>query len=132
VPPRAPPKGQTAKERRVAATKASYARLSGPRLARLAEDTPSGDAGALVAVLTKAVNGTVPPGAGGGSAGAIDVASVVRNASVAIAPSLGITPENIRDAMLEQGMDYTEPFAPGRPLNPYFGYNPPAPVPGAL
>jgi len=125
VPPRAPPKGQTAKERRVAATKASYARLSGPRLARLAEDTPSGDAGALVAVLTKAVNGTVPPGAGGGSAGAIDVASVVRNASVAIAPSLGITPENIRDAMLEQGMDYTEPFAPGRPLNPYFGYNRP-------
>ena len=75
----------------------------------------------LVGQLEKAVRSTLPVGVS--SATPINVAEIVRNAATQIAPSIGMTPEDIQMAMAEQGMDYTEPFAPGRPLNPYFGYN---------
>ena len=75
----------------------------------------------LVGELVKAVRGAIPAGAG--QVQTIDVASIVRNAAAAIGPSIGMTPDDITQAMLEQGMDYTEAFAPGKPLNPYFGYN---------
>jgi 8-oxo-dGTP pyrophosphatase MutT (NUDIX family) len=34
-----------------------------------------------------------------------------------------ITPIEIENALHEQGIDWVSPFAPGRPLTPYFGYN---------
>jgi hypothetical protein len=102
----------------VAAKTKTKGRKGTGRIAKAAEKS-KGDPKVLVRELAKAA--TLPPGGIGG--GPIDVANVVRNAAAQIAPSIGITPEEVNDALIDQGMDYTEPFAPGRPLNPYFGYN---------
>lgn len=40
-----------------------------------------------------------------------------------LAPSGGVTPEAIELAMHRQGVDFAEPFAPGKPLVPYYGYD---------
>lgn len=40
-----------------------------------------------------------------------------------LAPTGGVTPETIELAMHRQGIDFAEPFAPGKPLVPYYGYD---------
>ena len=40
-----------------------------------------------------------------------------------LAPTGGVTPEAIELAMHRQGIDFAEPFAPGKPLVPYYGYD---------
>ncbi len=48
---------------------------------------------------------------------------VAQQAYNTLAPSSTITPEAIEQALTMQGIDFVEPFAPGRPLTPYYGYN---------
>jgi len=48
---------------------------------------------------------------------------VAQRAHAALGPSSNITPLDIENAMRSQGMDWVEPFAPGKPLVPYYGYN---------
>jgi 8-oxo-dGTP pyrophosphatase MutT (NUDIX family) len=47
---------------------------------------------------------------------------VAARAASALDPSLSITPPEIETALRAQGMDWVEPFAPGTPLTPFYGY----------
>ena len=53
----------------------------------------------------------------------ISVTQIAQEAARALAPSSGTTPADIEVALRRQGIDWVEPFAPGRPLTPYYGYN---------
>lgn len=53
----------------------------------------------------------------------ISVSVLAQEAARALAPSAGTTPADIEVALRRQGIDWVEPFAPGRPLTPYYGYN---------
>lgn len=90
-----------------------------PGLARVVQDSP--DARALVTGLDTFIKAQLPPGAVHVSQ--IDVNAIVRNAAAKIAPSIGMTPDSITEALQEEGMDSNTVMPPGRPLNPYFGYN---------
>ena len=48
---------------------------------------------------------------------------VAQRAAANLNPAGGVTPLDIETAMRSQGMDYVNPFAPGQPLTPYYGYN---------
>lgn len=52
----------------------------------------------------------------------ISVTQLAQEAARALAPSSGTTPADIEVALRRQGIDWVEPFAPGRPLTPYYGY----------
>ena len=41
----------------------------------------------------------------------------------ALNPSPNMTPADVEQALNDQGMNYVEPFAPGRPLVPFYGYS---------
>lgn len=68
-----------------------------------------------------------PGGRGRGSTGGppspISVTQVAQEAARALRPSSGTVPADIEVALRRQGIDWVEPFAPGRPLTPYYGYN---------
>src|SRR5579875_670415 len=53
----------------------------------------------------------------------VAVAELAQRAAAALQPSAMITPERIELALRTQGLDWVEPFAPGRPLVPYYGYD---------
>lgn len=53
----------------------------------------------------------------------IPVVALAQEAARALAPSAGTTPADIEVALRRQGIDWVMPFAPGRPLTPYYGYN---------
>lgn len=53
----------------------------------------------------------------------VSVTVLAQQAAQALAPSAGTTPSDIEVALRRQGIDWVEPFAPGRPLTPYYGYN---------
>lgn len=53
----------------------------------------------------------------------ISVTVLAQEAARALRPSSGTTPADIEVALRRQGIDWVEPFAPGRPLTPYYGYN---------
>lgn len=62
----------------------------------------------------------------GGRPGApqpIPINFLAQEAARALAPSSGTTPADIEVALRRQGIDWVMPFAPGRPLTPYYGYN---------
>lgn len=48
---------------------------------------------------------------------------VAQRAAAALGPSSSITPPEIAAAMHDQGLDWVEPFAPGQPLVPFYGYS---------
>lgn len=48
---------------------------------------------------------------------------VAEQAARNLGPSSSITPLDIELAMRRQGIDWLQPFAPGSPLTPYYGYN---------
>lgn len=50
-------------------------------------------------------------------------AAVVARRAAELAPASSITPLAIADAMHEQGLDYVQPFPPGQPLQPYYGFS---------
>lgn len=52
----------------------------------------------------------------------ISVTVLAQEAARALAPSSGTTPADIEVALRRQGIDWVQPFAPGRPLTPYYGY----------
>lgn len=52
----------------------------------------------------------------------IDVRTLAARAAAQLAPSSSVTPEDIQLALHRQGVDWVEPFAPGMPLVPYYGY----------
>lgn len=73
---------------------------------------------------------SIPPlgGRGNGGRGAgppmpVSVTVLAQEAARALRPSSGTTPTDIEVALRRQGIDWVEPFAPGRPLTPYYGYN---------
>ncbi len=53
----------------------------------------------------------------------IDVRTVANRAASQLAPSSSVTPPEIELALRAQGIDWVEPFAPGTPLTPYYGYS---------
>ncbi len=53
----------------------------------------------------------------------IDVRTIAARAAAQLAPSSSVTPPEIELALHQQGIDWVEPFAPGRPLVPYYGYS---------
>jgi 8-oxo-dGTP pyrophosphatase MutT (NUDIX family) len=52
----------------------------------------------------------------------ISVTQLAAEAGRALRPSSGTVPADIEVALRRQGIDWVEPFAPGRPLTPYYGY----------
>ena len=82
--------------------------------------------------IAKAVrNGSVwsQPGASSGTvaqmarARPVSAEVIARQAHAALGPSSSLTPIDIETALRQQGIDWVEPFAPGKPLTPYYGYN---------
>lgn len=61
--------------------------------------------------------------AGGSNAKPASAAVVAQRAAQALGPSSSITPVKIVDALQAQGIDWVQPFPPGQPLVPYYGYN---------
>ncbi len=53
----------------------------------------------------------------------VAVNRVAEQAARSLGPSSSITPLDIELAMRRQGIDWLQPFAPGSPLTPYYGYN---------
>lgn len=53
----------------------------------------------------------------------VQVAELARRAAQSLAPSSSVTPVDIEVALRRQGIDWVEPFAPGRPLAPFYGYS---------
>ena len=53
----------------------------------------------------------------------VAVKRVPEQAARSLGPSSSITPLDIELAMRRQGIDWLQPFAPGSPLTPYYGYN---------
>ncbi len=52
----------------------------------------------------------------------LQVRAVAEQAARSLAPSSPATPADIELALRRQGIDWVEPFAPGKPLVPYYGY----------
>ncbi|HVA08707.1 MAG TPA: phage portal protein [Acidimicrobiales bacterium] len=52
----------------------------------------------------------------------VSATTVAQRAHQVLGPSTGITPPDIAAAMTAQGLDWIEPFPPGQPLVPYYGY----------
>ena len=53
----------------------------------------------------------------------VSAEALAARAHAALGPSSNLTPLDIEVAMRNQGIDWVEPFAPGKPLTPYYGYN---------
>lgn len=53
----------------------------------------------------------------------VNITMVAAQAASSLAPGSSATPADIELALRRQGLDWVEPFAPGRPLSPYYGYN---------
>jgi 8-oxo-dGTP pyrophosphatase MutT (NUDIX family) len=49
-------------------------------------------------------------------------AVVAARAHQLLGPSTSVTPVDIAQALVAQGLDWVEPFAPGTPLTPFYGY----------
>ncbi len=63
------------------------------------------------------------PGASGMShARPVSAQAIAARAGAALGPSSSVTPAHIELAMRRQGLDWVQPFAPGAPLVPYYGY----------
>ncbi len=62
------------------------------------------------------------PGARNADVKPLQVRTVAEAASRALGPSSPATPADIELALRRQGIDWVEPFAPGKPLVPYYGY----------
>lgn len=52
----------------------------------------------------------------------VSAAVLAQRAHQALGPSSGLTPPDIAAALVEQGLDWVQPFPPGQPLVPYYGY----------
>lgn len=52
----------------------------------------------------------------------VSAAVVARRAAAHLDPSSSITPVDIAQALVSQGLDWIQPFPPGEPLVPYYGY----------
>ena len=70
-----------------------------------------------------------PPGVSSGSVNQmvlrrpVSATVAAQQAALSLGPSTSITPVDIELATRAQGMDWVQPFAPGQPLTPYYGYN---------
>lgn len=52
----------------------------------------------------------------------VSAAILAARAHATLGPSTSITPTDIALALQQQGLDWSEPFAPGEPLQPFYGY----------
>lgn len=87
-----------------------------------------GDQQATVSKVAKAITNASMPKFGNGPQPikppkAVPAQYLAQQAYNTLAPSSTITPDIIEQALALQGIDFVEPFAPGRPLTPYYGYN---------
>jgi 8-oxo-dGTP pyrophosphatase MutT (NUDIX family) len=82
-----------------------------------------------VAQALKAGANWTPPGTSSGTVAQLSRARPVsatvlaQQARQSLAPSSTLTPAHIEIALRDQGLDWVQPFAPGRPLTPYYGYD---------
>ena len=53
----------------------------------------------------------------------INITEVASRAASSLAPGSSTTPADIELALRRQGLDWVEPFSPGRPLVPFYGYD---------
>lgn len=56
-------------------------------------------------------------------AAAVPISVVAQRAAAALQPSEQVIPAVIEDALRAQGLDMLAPFAPGKPLTPYYGFD---------
>lgn len=61
-------------------------------------------------------------GSGRAPKGKLNAQDIAQRAIANLSPSSTLTPAEIEAALHEQGLSWVEPFAPGRPLTPYYGY----------
>lgn len=52
----------------------------------------------------------------------VSAQQVAARATAALSPTNNVTPSDIEVSLRRQGLDWVEPFSPGRPLTPYHGY----------
>jgi 8-oxo-dGTP pyrophosphatase MutT (NUDIX family) len=77
------------------------------------------------AIQAGASNGSIPRTARalmGQRSTPIRAEVIAQRAHAALGPSSSVTPAEIQLALQAQGMNMVEPFAPGQPLVPYYGY----------
>ncbi len=55
--------------------------------------------------------------------GAIASQALARRAAALLSPDVSVIPDDINTALHLQGLDWVEPFAPGPPLQPFYGYD---------
>lgn len=55
--------------------------------------------------------------------GPLHAGTLARTAAANLSPNSGLTPPIIERALRAQGLDWTQPFSPGVPLQPYYGYD---------
>ena len=53
----------------------------------------------------------------------VSIGDVAARAARNLSTTNNVIPADIEAALRAQGMDYVQPFSPGRPLTPYFGYD---------
>ena len=80
--------------------------------------------GVAADAIKKGASWTRPfvPGSRNADVKPLQVRTVAEAASRALGPSSPATPADIELALRRQGIDWVEPFAPGKPLVPYYGY----------
>lgn len=91
---------------------------------------PAGDRDMVKAAAEAVTRGASIPALGGRGRGRntsgpplpVNVTQLAQEAARSLRPSSGTTPSDIEVALRRQGIDWVEPFAPGRPLTPYYGY----------
>ncbi len=78
----------------------------------------------LVKAVQTAASWTRSGGPAGnlGNARPVSAQTLAERAHRHLGPSASVTPAEIEVALRRQGMDWVEPFAPGAPLVPYYGY----------
>ncbi len=80
--------------------------------------------GVAADAIKKGASWTRPfvPGSRNAEVKPLQVRTVAEAASRALGPSSPATPADIELALRRQGIDWVEPFSPGKPLVPYYGY----------
>lgn len=53
----------------------------------------------------------------------VSAQQIAHHAASGLAPETNVVPADIEHALREQGLDFVQPFSPGTPLQPYYGYD---------
>lgn len=93
---------------------------------RLIQEVPAGRRAEVESVVKAVQAGAATPGPLTAQSlqnqRPVNAQVLAQRAHQALAPSSSITPPDIQLALQRQGLDWVEPFSPGKPLVPYYGY----------